>query len=173
MILVLIGYMASGKSTLGRILAKQLNYEFIDLDDYIETLEGKSVSEIFKSNGEIYFRKQETFYLKALLETKNNIVLSLGGGTPCFGNNMELILNAEQAKSIYLKASIPTLVKRLNTEKSKRPLIAHIKSDEQLTEFVGKHLFERAPFYNRAQTVISTDNKTEQSIVEELIMGLF
>lgn len=173
MILVLIGYMASGKSTLGRILAKKLDYDFIDLDDYIVASEGKSVSEIFKNKGEIYFRKQETLYLKVLLETKNNIVLSLGGGTPCFGHNMELILNSEQAKSIYLKASIPTLVKRLKTEKNKRPLIAHIESDEQLSEFIGKHLFERAPFYNRAETVVSTDNKTEQDIVEALVMDLF
>ena len=84
MIIVLIGYMASGKSTIGRILADKLNYSFIDLDDYIEEKEQTSVSEIFKSKGEIYFRKLETTSLQALLNNKDNLVLSLGGGTPCY-----------------------------------------------------------------------------------------
>ncbi|WP_242205521.1 shikimate kinase [Aestuariivivens insulae] len=173
MIIVLIGYMASGKSTLGKMLAEKLNYNFIDLDDYIEASENKTVSDIFKTKGEIYFRKQETHYLKALLESKNNIVLSLGGGTPCFGNNMDMILDAEDVKSIYLKASIKALAKRLKTEKSKRPLIAHIETDDLLMEFIGKHLFERSPFYAKAHTVLTTDNKKETDIVEELISGLF
>ncbi|MEN3324792.1 shikimate kinase [Mariniflexile soesokkakense] len=173
MILILIGYMASGKSTLGRILAKKLNYEFLDLDDYIETNEKSTISDIFKTDGEIYFRKKETHYLRELLESKNNLVLSLGGGTPCYSNNMELILSANHTKSIYLKASIPTLITRLKNEKSKRPLIAHIETDELLAEFIGKHLFERSQFYSLANTTVTTDNKTESHIVEELILQLF
>lgn len=173
MILVLIGYMASGKSTLGKVLATKLNYSFIDLDDYIEEEEKKSVNDIFKTKGEIYFRRQETNYLKNILSSKNNLVLSLGGGTPCYSGNMEIIIEAENVTSIYLKASIPTLVERLKTEKSKRPLIAHIKTDELLAEFIGKHLFERTQFYNQAQVTISTDNKNENDIIEELICELF
>ncbi|WP_242132958.1 shikimate kinase [Aestuariivivens marinum] len=172
MIVVLIGYMASGKSTIGKMLAKKLNYNFIDLDDYIEVSENKSVSNIFKTEGEIYFRKQETHYLKELLQSKNNIVLSLGGGTPCFGDNMDIVLNSN-AKSIYLRTSINTLVERLKTEKSKRPLIAHIETDESLIEFIGKHLFERATYYNKANVILSTDNKAENDIVEELVANLF
>ena len=173
MILILIGYMASGKSTLGRILAEKLNYDFLDLDDYIENEEKTTVSDIFKSKGEIYFRKAETKYLKHILENKTNLILSLGGGTPCYNDNMSLILEAKHVKSIYLKASIPTLVTRLNKEKSKRPLIAHIETDELLTEFIGKHLFERNQFYSQANITVSTDNKTETEIIEDLVLKLF
>ena len=101
------------------------------------------------------------------------MVLSLGGGTPCYSSNMQAILDAKNAISIYLKASIPTLVERLKIEKSKRPLIAHIETDELLIEFIGKHLFERTPFYSQAQVTISTDNKKENDIIEELIFQLF
>lgn len=172
MIVVLIGYMASGKSTLGRILAEKLNYNFIDLDDYIEEQEQTSVNEIFKLRGEIYFRKKETQYLKAILKNNTNTILSLGGGTPCYSNNMEVILKSEDVVSIYLKASIPTLVSRLKNEKAKRPLIAHIKTDDLLSEFIGKHLFERSQFYNQAEKTISTDNKTEHKIIEDLLFKL-
>ena len=173
MIVILIGYMASGKSTLGRILAEKLSYDFIDLDDYIEDKENLSISNLFKTKGEIYFRKKETFYLKELLNSKDKLVLSLGGGTPCYSGNMETILETANAVSIYLKASIPTLIGRLKNEKNKRPLIAHIKSDEELAEFIGKHLFERSQFYNQAKTILTTDNKTEEAIVEDLILKLF
>ena len=100
-----MGYMASGKSTIGERLAKKIKYSFVDLDDLIEAKENASVSEVFKSKGEIYFRKQEAFYLREQLQTKENIILSVGGGTPCYSNNMDAILNEENAKSIYLKAS--------------------------------------------------------------------
>ncbi len=165
--------MASGKSTIGRILAKKLDYSFIDLDDFIEEKEKKSISGIFSSKGEIYFRKLETTCLKEILRERQNVILSLGGGTPCYSNNMDAIINAEEVKSIYLKASIPTLVSRLKNEVNKRPLIAHIKTEELLTEFIGKHLFERAQFYNLSETVITTDNKAEDEIIEELIFELF
>ncbi|GAA4306239.1 shikimate kinase [Aestuariibaculum suncheonense] len=173
MIFILVGYMASGKSTLGRVLAEKLIYNFLDLDDYIESQEQMSISEIFKTKGEIYFRKAETKYLKELLEGKTNLILSLGGGTPCYGNNMQLILDATNAKSLYLKASIPTLVNRLKNEKGKRPLVAHIKTDEELSEFIGKHLFERSPFYSQANIVLPTDNKTTSEIIDELLSKLF
>lgn len=170
---ILIGYMASGKSTIGKILANKLHYDFIDLDDYIEKEEQTSIVNIFKSKGEIYFRKLETAHLKAILRNKNNVVLSLGGGTPCYGNNMDVILDDGNSKSIYLKTGIPTLVGRLKNEKSKRPLIAHIETDDLLTEFIGKHLFERSQFYNLAEVKITTDKKTEADIVEELLLNLF
>jgi len=170
---ILIGYMASGKSSVGKVLANKLNFEFIDLDNYIEINEGMSVKDIFKDKGEIYFRRVETKYLKEVLNEKNHIVLSLGGGTPCYGANMQAILNDGNSKTIYLKTGIATLVERLKNEKSKRPLIAHIKSDEVLTEFIGKHLFERTPFYNMSKIKVTTDNKSEEEIVEEVVAGLF
>lgn len=173
MIVILMGYMASGKSTFGRILAKRLKYEFLDLDDFIEDKENSLVSDIFKLKGEIHFRKLETRYLEELLSSGKNMVLSLGGGTPCYANNMEIILKANKAKSIYLKASIPTLITRLKNEKNKRPLIAHIETDDLLAEFIGKHLFERSQFYSQAYATISTDNKSEDEIVEQLMLHLF
>jgi len=132
-----------------------------------------SISDIFKSKGEIYFRRSETSNLKTLLSNENDLVLSLGGGTPCYSNNMDTILKSKNAMSIYLKSSIPTLITRLNNEKSKRPLIAHLETDELLAEFIGKHLFERSQFYSQAKVTITTDNKKENDIIEELIFKLF
>lgn len=165
--------MGSGKSSVGRILAKKLNYNLIDLDDYIEEKENATVKEIFKTKGEIYFRKKETEYLKALLQLEENTVLALGGGTPCFAGNMEAILASDNAVSIYLKGSLPFLAKKLFKKKAKRPLIAHIETEELMTEFIGKHLFERSHFYNKAEKHIVTDNKEKIEIVEDIILELF
>ncbi|MFV0540078.1 MAG: shikimate kinase [Aestuariibaculum sp.] len=173
MIVILIGYMASGKSTIGKILAKKLNCEFLDLDNYIESQENMVISDIFKSKGEIYFRKAETKYLKKVLNTKSKLVLSLGGGVPCYNNNMQLILTAKNAVSVYLKASISTLANRLKNESANRPIIAHIDNEEQLSEFIGKHLFERSPFYVQANKTIVVDKKIETEIIEEIVAGLF
>jgi len=106
--IVLLGYMASGKSTVSRLLAKKLGLNAIDLDDYIIKKEGASVGDIFKNKGEIYFRVQENKYLLELLNSDKSFVLALGGGTPCYANNMALI--KEYAISIYLKANLITLV---------------------------------------------------------------
>ncbi len=170
--IILLGYMASGKSTVGGLLAKIIDYKFIDLDDYIEGKEGKSVSGIFKENGEVYFRKVEHIYLKELLSDHEKTVISLGGGTPCYANNMDLIKSDKNAISFYLKSSIDEIVNRLMNEKSQRPIVADIKSSEALKEFVGKHLFERNPYYLRSDHVLETDDKIIQSIVEEIIFKL-
>ena len=86
---------------------------------------------------------------------------------------MNVILNSPNTKSIYLKTSIPTLIQRLKNEKGKRPLIAHIETDDLLAEFIGKHLFERSQFYSLANHTITTDNKTQKDIVEALMLQLF
>ncbi|TBV24813.1 shikimate kinase [Meridianimaribacter sp. CL38] len=169
----LIGYMGSGKSTIGSKLAQVLDYNFIDFDDYIQFKEKKTITEIFQSKGEIYFRKIENIYLKELIEDTTNTIISLGGGTPCYGNNMELIKASKHAKSIYLKASIPVLTERLFNEKGKRPLIAHIDSKEEMVEFIGKHLFERTNYYNQSDATILTDNKSIEEITEKIILELF
>lgn len=165
--IVLLGYMASGKSTIGRILAEKMQTSFIDLDEYIEEKERKTVSEIFEQKGEIYFRKQEHIYLKELLEQKESFILSLGGGTPCYARNMDVLLSFYDAKSVYLKTSINTIVDRLIGEKSKRPLVARLNKEE-LVEFVAKHLFERSYFYNKAKYKITVDNKSIDEIMEDL-----
>jgi shikimate kinase len=137
---------------------------------YISEQEKRSIPEIFKINGEIYFRKIEHLYLKELLNNKGDFVLSLGGGTPCYANNMELIQSAK-AKSIYIQASIPTLVTRLIQEKSTRPLVADLEN-EKITEFVAKHLFERRFFYEQAAILLNTEHKSIPEIVLEINMRL-
>ncbi len=173
MIIVLIGYMASGKSTIGRILANKLNFDFVDLDDYIEAVEKRSIKNIFTTSGEIYFRKKEALCLIEILSKRNNIVLSLGGGTPCYGNNMEIILQNENVASIYLKATIESLVKRLENENDERPLVSRFKTKNELIEFIGKHLFERLQFYSQSNFTVITDNKSQSEIIEDIIFNLF
>ncbi|MEW4924086.1 shikimate kinase [Algibacter sp. 2305UL17-15] len=173
MIIVLIGYMASGKTSIGKKLAEKLNYNFLDLDAIIEEKENMTVTEVFKEKGEIYFRKKEAFYLNALLKSENKTILSVGGGTPCYSGNMDVLLNNKNVKSIYLKASLTTLVEKLMRKKAKRPLIAHIETKEEMTEFIGKHLFERIQFYNQAEIQVSIDNKTKDDVVEAIILELF
>lgn len=162
---VLLGYMASGKSTIGRLLAEKMNLNFIDLDVYIEEKEQLSVEDIFKIKGEIYFRRQEHYYLKELLASKSNFVLALGGGTPCYANNMELIKKSSNTHSIYIQLKVVSLVERLLQEKSTRPLVANI-NDNDITEFIAKHLFERSYYYNQAEHVIGSDEISKEQLVD-------
>ena len=173
MIVILIGYMASGKSTIGRDLADKVNYQFVDLDDYIEEKEKMTIVDLFKTKGELYFRKIESKYLKEIITDKDNIILSLGGGTPCYGENMAFLQKASKVCSIYLKASIGALVARLENEKSKRPLVSHLKSQEELVEFIGKHLFERNHFYSLADETLVTDSQSTNEIVQAIRIKLF
>ena len=173
MILFLVGYMASGKTTIGKSLSKKLGYKFVDLDDYIVEKEGNTINEIFKSKGEIYFRKTESLLLNEIIQNNDKLVLSLGGGTPCYGDNMNLMLGKTNAKTIYLKATIKTLSKRLRIEKNRRPLISHLESEELLTEYIGKHMFERSQYYSQANITVSIEGKSESEIVEDIILNLF
>lgn len=166
--IVLLGYMGSGKSAVGKQLAEHTNALFIDLDAYIEDKEHKIIADIFAEKGEIYFRKLESKYLKQVLETEENIVLSLGGGTPCFAGNMDVVNLSKNTVSLYLQTSIATLTDRLFAERKKRPLISHLDTKATLTEFIGKHLFERLSYYSLANHTISTDNKSIISIVDEI-----
>ncbi len=173
MIIVLLGYMASGKSYIGQELVVKLDYDFIDLDAYIEAKEKMSINDIFSTKGEIYFRKIETNHLTDIISDNKNLVLALGGGTPCYDDNMRLILSHKNCISIYLKASIQTLKNRLLKEIKNRPLVSHLSTDEELTEFIGKHLFERSAFYNLANFSIATDDRSRDDIVENIVLKLF
>ncbi len=154
----LIGYMGAGKSVIGKSLSKKINYKFYDLDDYIEIKEGKKVSDIFEQENEVYFRKIENKYLDRLSSKKEKKIISTGGGTPCFENNLDIIHNSTDSLSIYLKANVNTLVKRLKNSIAKRPLISHLKDDEDLRDFISKHLFERSFFYEKSDVKIITDD---------------
>jgi shikimate kinase len=170
MIISLLGYMGSGKTHISKKLSEKIDYKFIDLDAEIMQKNQKSISEIFSERGEIFFRKQEKEILEQILELKENIILSLGGGTPAYYKNMDLI--NQKSKSIFLRANITTLTNRLLAEKDSRPLIAKIPK-EDLPEYIAKHLFERNLFYNQAKFIIGTDSKSADEIVTEIEKLIF
>lgn len=170
MIISLVGYMGSGKSHISKILSDKINFKLIDLDKEISRRNKLTIPEIFEKKGEIYFRKLERETLEEILATQENIVLSLGGGTPVYYNNMEIINN--NSASVFLRASISTLAERISKQKEKRPLIAKI-ADEDLPEFIAKHLFERNVYYSKAQLSINTDEKNPEDIIQEIIEKLY
>ena len=169
---ILLGYMGCGKTKIGRRLSQKLNLNFIDLDHEIELFYSKTIVELFEDLGEVRFREIEREILIKILDNKDRFVLSLGGGTPCYGNNLELLLQNEKVKSLYLKLSIPNLVERLFKERGTRPLISHLETKEDLMEFIGKHIFERVQFYNKAEFTIACDNKSEKEITEVILLQL-
>ncbi|MEM9363894.1 MAG: shikimate kinase [Bacteroidota bacterium] len=168
---VLVGYMASGKSSVGQALANNLGIDFVDLDHRIEDEVGMPIEQIFSGKGEIYFRKKEYEVLQNVVKQEKGVVISTGGGTPCYGNNMQTILDSSDL-CVYLQLSIPSLVERIRKEKEARPLVKNI-SDEDLPEFIGKHLFERRNFYMNADEIIASDNKNISEIVDEIKSKLF
>jgi shikimate kinase len=165
--IVLLGYMGCGKSTIAQNLSKITNIPFLDLDTCIEKRANLSINEIFSKHGEVYFRKLEHEMFVELLHSSENNIIGLGGGTPCYANN-HLLLQNEGIVSIYLKASIETLYNRLVQNKSKRPLIADM-NEEEMKEFIAKHLFDRSFYYNHAQHKVSVDNKTVEETVEDIL----
>lgn len=163
-----MGYMGSGKSSVASVLANKLKINTVDLDLYIVKKEGISIPELFKTKGEIYFRKKEREYLKNILEETDAKILSLGGGTPCYGNNLELIKNIPNTVSFYLSVPIETLTDRLWLEKNNRPLISHFDTKLELNDFIRKHIFERSFYYNQAQHVIQTKGKSLEEVAVEI-----
>lgn len=170
--IILLGYMGSGKTTVGKQFSKKMGIPFYDLDHYIATKEKATIPQIFKDKGEIYFRKIEHRYLREFLQQKKTYILSLGGGTPCYAGNMELITNQKEIRSVYLEASVSTLTARILENKQERPLLASL-SGEKITEFVAKHLFERRKFYEKAQYRILVNKKATDAIVAEIKIQIF
>ena len=160
--------MGSGKSTIGQTLANELNLSFVDLDHAIEKEIGMSIRDFFEASGELKFRRLENDVLKKVILENSSMILSTGGGTPCYGNNLELMKSALNTKVFYLKASIKTLSERLVSEKATRPLIQAI-GEEDLPEFIGKHLFERSNFYLQAHHMIDIDQKSVETIAKEIV----
>lgn len=161
----LVGYMGSGKSTIGRKLSKQLQLPLIDLDHYIEEKQGMSVPEIFAQFGEAKFREFEAKYLQEAIDNNRRLVLSAGGGTPCKGDNMDRMNKA--GITIYLKQSPAQLSQRLIKSKNPRPLIAGM-SQEEICEFATQQLEIREPYYNKAQIVIDGSSRDVARVLEAL-----
>jgi shikimate kinase len=165
--IILLGYMGCGKSTIANKLSKITQIPFVDLDKRIEEKMNLTINQIFEVKGEIYFRKLEHNVFIELLNSPEKIIIGLGGGTPCYANNHEL-LKDDNAISIYLKASIETLYDRLVLNKSKRPLIAD-KNEAEMKEFIAKHLFDRSFYYNQAQYKVIVDGKTIDQTVADIV----
>jgi shikimate kinase len=150
----LVGYMASGKSNLGQILAEKLEYSFVDLDYLFEERFRISVFDFFAKYDEDGFRKIEKSLLSESREW-DRVVVATGGGTPCFYDNMQII--RESGLSVYLRWSAGTLVDRLKKVKRKRPLLKDI-AEADLFKKVSSHLSEREYYYNQADIVIDAEN---------------
>lgn len=168
----LVGYMACGKTTLGRPLAKALGYDFIDLDFFIEQRFRMPVDRLFAERGEEWFRKTEASVLREVGEF-DNVVVSCGGGTPCFYSNMEYMNS--RGISVWIRTSVPCTVRRLLSARRVRPL-AQGKTPEELREFVETHLDSRIQFYSLAKVGFEGDeleNRKEisQSVAKLLQIG--
>ena len=168
--ITLIGYMASGKTTVGEALAKKLNTLFIDLDEYIATKENLSISDIFELKGEEHFRKTELKYLQELLEQDSFFILSLGGGTPTIESAMAII--NKNSTCIYLNASVSTLVQRLLPDPVERPILSSITED-LLESYIKGHLEERLKYYEKASLSVRVDNLSVSAIVTEINQLIF
>ncbi|MCS7228433.1 MAG: shikimate kinase [Candidatus Kryptonium sp.] len=166
----LTGFMASGKSTIGPLLAEKIGYDFLDIDELIENIEGKSIVDIFQEKGEIYFRNIER---KILIETVlrlSKFVVALGGGTITFADNLYLV--KESGILIYLKARPEVLLQRVKY-KTDRPLLldpdGDVLPENKLFERILSLLKIREPFYLQADFIISTDDKDVDRTVEEIL----
>lgn len=160
----LTGYMASGKTTIGKKLARLLNYEFIDTDELIESMAGKSVQQIFESEGEDSFRQLEHSVIVSLTH-RINTVISTGGGTPCYFDNMQRM--NKSGITVYIRMAPQSIIKRLKSAKEPRPLIKRIPESE-LPDFINRHLQQRSEFYEMARL----QTKGESIDIEELARSI-
>jgi len=167
--LIIVGYMGSGKSLVGKKLSSKIKLPFIDLDDEIAKKYQMSISNIFETKGEIEFRNIERKVLLSVLNRKEKTIISLGGGTPCYFDNMVHVKN--KTKQIYfINTSLEILTERLFNEKEFRPIISRFKNKNELKNFIAKHIFERKTFYNMSTYKIDCSNKkTIDEICKEII----
>ena len=166
--IILVGYMGSGKTTVGKALSKETGMMFYDLDWYIESRMRKSVSQIFAEKGEEGFRKIEYNMLHEVAEFED-VLISCGGGTPCFFDNMDYL--NQQGDVVYLKATPETLYKHLLMAKVERPLLKG-KSSEELVAYITEHLKERAPFYEKARYTLDVNVLDEYDKIKDSVEGL-
>jgi len=166
--IILVGYMGSGKTTVGKALSKETGMMFYDLDWYIESRMRKSVSQIFAERGEEGFRKIEYNMLHEVAEFED-VIISCGGGTPCFFDNMDYL--NQQGDVVYLKATPETLYKHLLMAKIERPLLKG-KSSEELIAYITEHLKERSPFYEKARHILDVNVLDEYDKIQTSVASL-
>ncbi|OFY56816.1 MAG: hypothetical protein A2X22_11755 [Bacteroidetes bacterium GWF2_49_14] len=162
--IVLLGFMGSGKSTLGRQLAHQLRVEFVDLDRQVEINAGISIPEIFAHLGEKKFREIESQVLREALDVQSGII-AIGGGAPCNEINIRLI--KQKTVSVYLKISIPELAARLASSPTPRPLLEGKTLEETMKSIVDL-LNQRETYYNQADLILESDSITPALLLNAL-----
>ncbi len=162
----LIGFMGCGKSSLGRRLARRLEYPFIDIDNEVERLSGSTIPEIFSSKGEEEFREMEKGVLQSTLDIQK-AVIATGGGTPCYSDNMDFMLG--NGITVYLKMSPASLSHRLEYARRKRPLIGNMKG-ERLLSFIESKLIEREEYYIRSHCIIKGESVRPGQVIS-LVFG--
>lgn len=150
----LAGFMGSGKTYWGKKWADASGFQFVDVDEIVEQEQGKTIANIFAQDGEEHFRNLETNVLRRL-NNRNNIIVATGGGTPCFNDNISWM--NENGTSVYLQSSAENILKRLISEKEKRPLIKNLQ-DEELLFYITEKIKEREPFYKQAEIILNVDN---------------
>lgn len=160
----IIGFMGSGKTTIGIKLASMLNWSFTDLDRQIEEHAAMKITQIFSDKGENYFRETETLMLKKMRDA-SNVVVSTGGGTPVFGDNMDYMLST--GLTIYLKLTPAQLRSRLHPSDSERPLISNLNSEELLS-FIEERLLYREKWYCRADLIINGFDTDMRALYSEV-----
>jgi shikimate kinase len=163
----LVGFMGSGKTTIGKKLANYLKYEFVDLDKLIEVKAGMSIVDYFEIHGESAFRELEKEVLQ-LAHFGQNAIIATGGGTPCYDDNMAWMSTHGQV--VYLSMPPKALASRLENSKADRPLIRNLKGDE-LVDFISNKLKEREPFYNQSKFVVSASDLTAERLAFYLNLG--
>lgn len=165
--IVLVGMPGSGKSTFGRKIARKLSFVFIDLDHLIEKEEGRAIKDIFSEEGEGKFRELETLYLNRALDNVEGFVLSTGGGTPCFNDNMNLL--NDKGISVYLDVPLKELQRRLTTDSvNQRPLFVGMNT-AQITLELKNMMAIRGYYYEKAKIKLSGDNLSTELLMAELL----
>lgn len=168
-LIFLIGFMGAGKTTIGKKLARQLNIDFVDLDQTLENKFGITINEFFTQYGEAAFRIEETKMLKEIVLLHNKAVISVGGGLPCFNENME-VMNREGV-TCYLHRPAKELFQRLKTGKTTRPLLRDLEGPELLS-FIESKLEDRSRYYEMAKHKFLRHQQTTEYIVEKLAESL-
>lgn len=166
--IILIGYMGSGKTTLGKALSKELGLPFFDLDWYIESRFCRTISQLFNERGEDGFRRIEREMLHEVAEFED-VIIAAGGGTPCFFDNIEYMNT--QAKTVYLNATPEVLFRHLQPGRQKRPLLAG-KTDEEMKAFITESLAKRASFYEKARYILNTSLLENHKQIQDAIIQL-
>ena len=150
----LIGFMGSGKTTIGRYIAQDMNWEFIDMDSYFEHKHNCTISQFFAEYGEDKFREAE-HEVVCELASKQNAVIATGGGAPCYFDNIEVMRRA--GLTIYIDVEPSDLAKRLKSAKANRPLLAN-KTDDELLDYITTKLAEREPYYRKAHMTVDGEH---------------